>query len=218
MAKQYKMVLAFGDSLTWGAIPGSGGKRHAFEDRWPNVLESRLSGARLVTEGLIGRTTCFDDPESTTERNGARILPTLLGSHAPLALVIIMLGANDLKPKTCGAADGAAIGMRRLVEIIRCFPFGNSGPTPDLLLIAPPRFTKRKPNDEGPAGNRSIAESELLPSLYNQIAKDYEAAFFDAGTVATASPIDGVHLDALNTRAIGEALVPIVVEIFRRGR
>ena len=215
---QDRMVLAFGDSLTWGAIPGGGGKRHAFEDRWPNVLESRLSNVRLVTEGLIGRSTCFDDPESTTERNGARILPTLLGSHAPLALVIMMLGANDLKPRICGTADGAATGMRCLVEIIRSFPFGNSGPAPDLLLIAPPRFTNRKLNDEGPAGNRSIAESELLPSLYHQIARDCGGAFFDAGTVATASPIDGVHLDAMNTRAIGEALVPIVVDIFRRRR
>jgi len=49
-------------------------------------------------------------------------------------------------------------------------------------------------------------------------ARDCDGAFFDAGTVATASPIDGVHLDAMNTRAIGEALVPIVVDIFRRRR
>ena len=134
-----------------------------------------------------------------------------LGAYAPLALVIMMLGAN-LKPRICGTADGAATGMRWLVEIIRSFPFGNSGPAPDLLLIAPPRFTNRKLNDEGPAGNRSIAESELLPSLYHQIARDCAGAFFDAGTIATASPIDGVRLDAMNTRAIGEALVPITLE------
>ena len=35
-------------------------------------------------------------------------------------------------------------------------------------------------------------------------------AFFDASRVAVASPIDGVHLDAANTRAIRVALVAVV--------
>ena len=34
--------------------------------------------------------------------------------------------------------------------------------------------------------------------------------FFDAGSVAKTTPLDGVHLDAQNTRSIGEALVPVV--------
>ncbi|MCF6300405.1 MAG: arylesterase, partial [Proteobacteria bacterium] len=35
-----KNILCYGDSLTWGAIPG--GDRHAFEDRWPTVLGAEL--------------------------------------------------------------------------------------------------------------------------------------------------------------------------------
>ncbi|MGO4838100.1 arylesterase, partial [Rhizobiaceae sp. 2RAB30] len=34
--------------------------------------------------------------------------------------------------------------------------------------------------------------------------------FFDADTVAETTPLDGVHLDAVNTRAIGKALAPLV--------
>jgi lysophospholipase L1-like esterase len=34
--------------------------------------------------------------------------------------------------------------------------------------------------------------------------------FFDAGSVAQTTPLDGVHLDAENTREIGKALTPIV--------
>ncbi|RVB99457.1 arylesterase, partial [Mesorhizobium sp. M7A.F.Ca.AU.001.01.1.1] len=34
--------------------------------------------------------------------------------------------------------------------------------------------------------------------------------FFDAGSVAQTTPLDGVHLDAENTRNIGEALTPVV--------
>ena len=54
--------------------------------------------ARVIAEGLGGRTTVHDDWCADADRNGARILPTLLASHSPLDLVVIMLGTNDMKP------------------------------------------------------------------------------------------------------------------------
>ena len=51
----------------------------------------------------------------------------MLHSHAPLDLVILMLGTNDLKTPDLPAAPIAATkGMQRLVEIIRnhAWPFG----------------------------------------------------------------------------------------------
>ncbi len=93
-----KVVMAFGDSLTYGA-DAENNSRHAYEDRWPTVLEQGLGGqARVIAEGLGGRTTVFDDFAADADRNGARVLPTLLGSHSPLDAVVIMLGTNDLKP------------------------------------------------------------------------------------------------------------------------
>ena len=38
-----KTVLAYGDSLTWGADPVTT-LRHPYEDLWPSVLEAGLSG------------------------------------------------------------------------------------------------------------------------------------------------------------------------------
>ena len=55
-----------------------------------------------------------------------------------------------------------------------------------------------------------IAESKKLAALYRQVADQYGCGFFDAGTVAKTTPLDGVHLDAVNTRAIGTALAPLV--------
>jgi lysophospholipase L1-like esterase len=55
-----------------------------------------------------------------------------------------------------------------------------------------------------------IAESRKLAGYYAALAAEMGCGFFDAGQVASASPFDGVHLDAANTRAIGAALVPIV--------
>jgi hypothetical protein len=37
--------------------------------------------------------------------------------------------------------------------------------------------------------------------------------FFDAGSVAVADKTDGGHLDETNTKAIGDALVPVVKKI-----
>ncbi|RVA20726.1 arylesterase, partial [Mesorhizobium sp. M7A.F.Ca.US.001.01.1.1] len=88
-----KTVLCYGDSLTWGY--NAEGGRHALEDRWPSVLQAGLgSGVEVIAEGLNGRTTAFDDHLAGADRNGARLLPTVLTTHAPIDLIVIMLGAN----------------------------------------------------------------------------------------------------------------------------
>jgi lysophospholipase L1-like esterase len=200
-----KTILAFGDSLTWGADPDGGG-RHPHDSLWPTVLERALDGrARVITEGLGGRTTAFDDWTGPCDRNGARVLPVLLASHMPLDLVVVMLGTNDLKPWICGHALGATAGMRRLAQIVRAHPYDKPGfPVPAVLLVAPPAC--RDARDGAPAADRSIAESQRITPLYRALADELGTAFFDAGTVAAASPIDGVHLDAAQTSALGQAL------------
>ncbi len=214
-AATQKTVLAFGDSLTWGAAPDSG-RRHDHGDRWPNVLATGLRGlVRVIEEGLGGRTTAFDDYTAAYDRNGSRVLPILLASHSPLDLVIIMLGTNDLKPHICGSAFGAAQGMNRLVEVARTFPFGLE-PQPEVLVVAPPLFRLRE-GGEAPRGDRDVEESRRLATAYREVADAFGCAFFDAATVATASPIDGVHLDAEQTRAIGFGLVPVVNELLGLG-
>jgi len=54
-----------------------------------------------------------------------------------------------------------------------------------------------------------VVESAMLASFYADLADETGAGFFDAGSVAECSSIDGVHLDARNTRAIGRGLAPV---------
>ena len=47
------------------------------------MLEQRLGGeARVINASLGGRTTMFDDYAAASDRNGVRILPTVLGMDA----------------------------------------------------------------------------------------------------------------------------------------
>lgn len=209
-----KTILCYGDSLTYGHNPDGTG-RHAFEDRWPAALGAGLGAdkVRIIAEGLGGRTTVFDDYSAAADRNGARVLPTLLASHSPLDGVVIMLGTNDLKTYICGSAFGAAMGVKRLVEIIRSYPYGDDAGIPKIVLVSPPHCVPTGHADLSPMFEEGLSESRVFAAHYERIASELDCGYFDAATVAKASPLDGVHLDAENTRAIGTGLVPVVSKI-----
>ena len=208
-----KSILAFGDSLTWG-YSAPDGFRYAFENRWPNVLGAGLGGkARMIEEGMNGRTTVFPDPTEAAERNGAVALPMLLKTHEPLDLVIIMLGTNDIKyANRCRAFD-AALGIDRLVSTIKRFAFKEHWPAPQVLVVAPPPLCKT--NDEwfNDLWGHAIEESKLFAKHYARVANDQAVHFFDAGSVVKTDPTDGGHLTADETRKLGDALVPVVKRI-----
>ncbi|MCX8997769.1 SGNH/GDSL hydrolase family protein [Rhizobiaceae bacterium BDR2-2] len=206
-----KTVLCYGDSLTWG-FDAEGQGRHAYEDRWPSVLQRALgSGVHVVAEGLNGRTTAYDDHLSAADRNGARLLPSILHTHAPLDLVAVMLGTNDLKRGPGGSASAAARGMERLVQIIRHhpWPFGDTD-GPDVLIVAPPRICETANPVFAAMYQGAVEESAMLGSLYRDLADDLGCGFFDAASVCVTTPVDGVHLDAANTRALGRGLEPVL--------
>lgn len=204
----YSAILAFGDSLTWGRNPADR-SRHAEADRWPSVIQAGLGeGVRVVAEGLPGRTTMFDDHVGPLNKNGALHLPVVLSTHGPFDLVVVMLGTNDLKPAICGHAEGVVAGLARLVAIIRdC-----AGETvPDILLVSPPLLCNTA-GGGGPGGGRSLAESEKLAPAIRELCAETGCHFLDAAPVARASTVDGVHLDAANTRAVGAAVLKFIRE------
>ncbi len=210
-----KSILAYGDSLTWGFEAGTW-KRHPFEMRWPNVLAAGLQGkARVIEEGMNGRTTAYDDPTDAAELNGAKALPIMLKSHQPLDLVIIMLGTNDLKVAARYRAFDAALGMGRLIEIVQHYPFNDNYAPPQILIMSPPALVKSTDEWFAELWDHAIEESKKLAYHYAKLAKERGVHVFDAGSVARADPTDGGHLDAANTRAIGAALVPVVKAILK---
>ena len=200
-------VLAYGDSLSWGIVPGTR-NRWPFEDRWAGVLQGLLGASvRVIEEHLNGRTTAFDNPV-LPGRNGLAALPMLLESHAPLDLVIVMLGGNDLQRIQHLTAHESALGTAALVDAIRRTPLEGGGRSPAILLVAPPPLRPRNGTEEKFAG--AAAPSGELAARQRALAEQKGCQFFDAGQVIQTSAVDGVHLDRGAHRALGEALAPVV--------
>lgn len=195
-----KTILAFGDSLTWGSCPFTAG-RHPKEERWPDAMAAGLDGVEVITEGLRGRTTAYYRP-GVAEYRGDLHLPTLLHTHAPIDLVMIMLGTNDLYSAI--PLHQIWWGLRRLVEIVKHHPFGHPDhPVPQIMLVSPPTFTADKLR--GIDAHMAVQSFEM-GKMIAELAAEFEVAFFDAASVAHAEAGDGLHLDAATTRALGEAL------------
>lgn len=205
-----KNILCYGDSLTWGFDAETGG-RHHFEDRWPTVLQHELGvEANVIAEGLNGRTTAFDDWTADCDRNGARILPTILHSHAPLDLVIIMLGTNDIKEMIVGTASASIRGMERLIKTIKLHDWQFQDEAPEILIVAPPELCETADEDKAAIFVGGIGQSMMFPTLLQDLADAQGCSFFDANVVCETTPIDGVHMDADNTRELGMALaIPV---------
>ena len=110
-----KEILCFGDSNTYGLIPGTT-RRYDRETRWTGILAEKLydRGYRIIEEGLCGRTSVFDDA-TRDGRNGAKVLPMLLETHAPLDQVVLMLGTNDCKTYNHASADRIGKGIEKLI-------------------------------------------------------------------------------------------------------
>ncbi len=198
-----KEILCFGDSNTWGWNPFSR-ERYSREVRWTGVLQESLGGGyHVIEEGQNGRTTVWEDPVEG-HKNGLAYLVPCLESHAPLDLVLLMLGTNDLKMRFSLPACDIAQSAGRLIEAIQASAAGPAGSPPPALLIAPPPLGKQ--GELAEEFQDGVQKSRLFAGRYRSVAEERGCAFFDAGVVARTSDVDGVHLEPEAHRALGRAL------------
>lgn len=205
-------ILCYGDSNTWGYDPHSG-SRFPRDIRWTGVLQRLLGDDYLVVEeGLCARTIAFST-SAEPELDGLAYLPACLKSHAPLDMVVLMLGGNDLQLKYNATPLEIARGMERMVQWILTPYHHGLGSVPKILLISPPpageginRFFLR----ELFGGEAVIERSKLMARRLRGVAKTYNCLYLDAGNVVRTSEADGLHLDAVNHSLLAEAIATIV--------
>lgn len=216
-----RTILCFGDSNTHGTQPMpdlDGAGRFGHEARWPSVMAHKLGvGFEVIAEGQPGRTTVLDDPMEGEHRSGIRVLPSLLESHKPLDMVILMLGTNDLKNCFHVSAADIAFFLDRLVRVIQGAGAGvdgsGTGGAPAVLVVAPPPILEAGCLEEMFAGGE--AKSQGLAAAIQTMTKRLGVGFFDAGKIIQVSPVDGIHYEAGAQVELGLALALAVRDHFR---
>jgi lysophospholipase L1-like esterase len=202
-----KTVLCFGDSNTWGYDPASGA-RQARDVRWTGVLRQDLGGDYLVIEeGLNGRTTLWDDPISPG-KNGRTYLTPCLETHAPLDMIVIMLGTNDLRRRFNLEAADIAEAAGELAYVARRSACGPDGSAPVVLLLAPPVVVELTQFAGMFAGARE--KSREFSHYFTLAASWNDCAFLDTAEIIVSSPLDGIHFEAAEHHKLGRAVADAV--------
>ena len=182
-------------------------------------MEAALGdGYEVIEEGLNGRCTVWDSP-STPGRNGLDYLLPCLLSHAPVDLVIIMLGTNDLKriygvtaaEIACGAAGWsmsreAQPGRARRTCRRRC------------CWCRRCRWARSPRSSEMWGFGEARDESKQLAGMYAIVAEDHGVGLLRCRLGGTVHPDDGVHLDAAACASLGAAMAEAVRGRVRRRR
>ncbi len=211
-----RTILCYGDSNTWGYVPGPVKERFPPHSRWPGVISKLLrTRYRVIEAGLCARTTVFDDPIEGAfgvNRNGLKMLGAVLASHSPVDLAIIMLGTNDLKRRFNATAADIAAGMGALVQRARSPEFGPGlASPPDVLIICPPPIWEVE-SVLGPFFKGGREKSQALPYEYNKMAKMLAVPMLFAEDFVHSDPSDGIHLSAESHDIFGQEVVRWILE------
>jgi lysophospholipase L1-like esterase len=174
-------------------------------------LAAALPHIDVIAEGHPGRTTVHDDPIEGAHKNGLAVLPSLIESHRPIDLVIVMLGSNDMKARFSVTPHDIARSLDRILTTIRASGAGPDGRAPKVILISPPLIDETGLLAEIFTG--AAAKSRALAVRVAETATAHGARFLDAGADVLASPIDGLHLTPEAHGVLADQLTPIVAEV-----
>lgn len=215
-----KRILCYGDSNTWGNMPGFG-TRYPKDVRWTGILARELGEEfEVIEDGLNGRTTVFDDPYMDF-RNGKKGLGYSLCANSPIDLVILSLGTNDLKYT---GAVGAYKGVEELLHYMTAAEvvcnYATSGgkifPNGLKVLVISPIALHQEIATRRPESSvfDKYGESVKFGPYFKAITEKYGAYFLDAAQYAQPSETDCVHMEPDSHERLGYAIAAKVSEIF----
>lgn len=190
-----KRIVCFGDSNTWG-LDVENETRFPERIRWTGRLAELLGNDySVIEEGLSGRTSVMDDPLNEG-LNGFHYIYPCLKSHAPLKLVVIMLGTNDTKERFHLTAANIARGISRVALKAKNTPTGINQQQPEVLVVAPPAigagYATTKVAET--MGRECAEKSVAFPDILENLLENEGISYLNSSHIPM-NEIDYMHLD-----------------------
>ena len=194
-------VICFGDSNTYGA-GGFGDYRYSAEERWPDILsmDPVFSGKyEFVNMGENGR----EIPDNLFKIGSVRMK---MSDYEPIALIIIMLGTNDL-------IKLYRRGMAKIVSRMDLFirELLEWRPDPSKIMLIAPVHTSFE--DYGSVGVDLDDLCEEFSDAYRELADKYGVHFADAAQWNVELGPDGVHFSENGHIAFARGIKPELMKI-----
>lgn len=205
-----KQILCYGDSNTWGLIPGTA-ERYPWGVRWTSLLQEKLKNRdiRVLEEGLCGRTSVFED-NYRENRNGLKMLPLVLQTHAPIDAAILMLGTNDCKTLYHASAWMIGKGISLCIDALK-----QDISAENILIISPLLLGEDvwKPEKDPEFDAESVQTSNKLGGVLRKVTQTQGVHFLAASDIAEPSPVDDEHMTAEGHGRLAQAIYEKLVEM-----
>lgn len=206
-----KKILIFGDSNTFGYIPGTG-KRFDESIRWAGIVKEKLKNSSNVIEDGVCDRTAFVENKKGEKFSSIKYLPKLLKQINFLDLIIFAIGTNDLQFQYNINEEEIEKGLKTLINISKSY-------TKDIIFILPVIL-----NEDVLQGNfsfqfdkESIEKSKNIKNIFKNVLKNdfnINIKIFDANNFTNPSNIDGLHYDENSHKIIAERLLDFIKNEF----
>ena len=173
-------------------------------------MQEKLEDARVVEEGLCGRTTVFED-QHRPGRKGVDTLDVLMESHYPVDSVILMLGTNDCKSVYHASERVIGEGIEECLKVLEKYLLPEN-----IILVSPLALGDDvwMPNKDPEFDKKSVVVSKHLKDVYGSVAKRHGVKFLAAADYVKASPVDNEHMDVESHRRFANVVFEKIKDIY----
>lgn len=196
-----KNILCFGDSNTYGIIPGTW-DRYDSDSRYPGILRSLLKNFNIIEDGVVGRTSIY--PDHRPGRIGINDIDESIKNSNP-NYIVIMLGTNDLKKINAKSLSELNEALDKL--LLHVIKYDTK-----VILVNPATLDKNIEKLDYDFNYNSYEVSKSAKSVYESLAKKYDFHFLDANTYATVG-VDGEHITSVGHKALANAIYELILKL-----